>query len=35
MNTVWSDNEIGFDTCCYSNDDIERREVRINLGFFM
>ncbi len=26
---------IGFDTCCYSNDDIERREVRINLGFFM
>ena len=26
---------IGFDTCCYSNDDIERREVRVNLGFFM
>ena len=25
---------IGFDTCCYSNDDIERREVRINLGYF-
>ncbi len=25
---------IGFDTCCYTNDDIGRREVRINLGFF-
>ena len=25
---------IGFDTCCYTNDDIARREVRINLGFF-
>ena len=25
---------IGFDTCCYTNADIERREVRINLGFF-
>lgn len=25
---------IGFDTCCYTNDDIRRREVRINLGFF-
>lgn len=26
---------IGFDTCCYTNDDIGRREVRINLGFFL
>ena len=25
---------IGFDTCCYTNNDIERREVRINLGYF-
>lgn len=25
---------IGFDTCCYTNDDIKRREVRINLGYF-
>ncbi len=25
---------IGFDTCCYTNADIERREVRINLGYF-
>lgn len=25
---------IGFDTCCYTNADIDRREVRINLGFF-
>ena len=25
---------IGFDTCCYTNDDIGRREVRVNLGFF-
>jgi GNAT superfamily N-acetyltransferase len=25
---------VGFDTCCYTNDDIGRREVRINLGFF-
>ena len=25
---------IGFDTCCYTNDDIGRREIRINLGFF-
>lgn len=25
---------IGFDTCCYTNDDIGRREVRINMGFF-
>ena len=26
---------IGFDTCCYSNADIERREVRVNLGYFL
>lgn len=25
---------IGFDSCCYTNDDIGRREFRINLGFF-
>ena len=25
---------IGFDTCCYTNNDIGRREVRVNLGFF-
>ena len=25
---------IGFDTCCYTNDDIGRREVRINHGYF-
>ena len=25
---------IGLDTCCYTNDDTGRREVRINLGFF-
>ena len=25
---------IGFDTCCYTNNDIGRREVRINLGYF-
>lgn len=26
---------IGFDTCCYTNDDIKMREVRINLGYFL
>ncbi len=26
---------IGLDTCCYTNDDIGRREVRIDLGFFL
>ena len=26
---------IGFDTCCYTNKDIEKREVRFNMGFFM
>ena len=25
---------IGLDTCCYTNNDIARREVRINLEFF-
>ena len=25
---------IGFDTCCYANNDIERHEYRINLGYF-
>ena len=25
---------IGFDTCCYTNADIARHEVRINLGYF-
>lgn len=25
---------IGFDLCCYTNDDIGRREVRVNLGYF-
>lgn len=25
---------IGFDSCCYSNKDIDKREVRIDLGYF-
>ena len=25
---------IGFDSCCYSNRDIERKEVRFDLGYF-
>lgn len=25
---------IGFDTCCYTNDDIGNKEVRLNLGYF-
>lgn len=25
---------IGFDTCCYTNDDIGMKEVRLNLGYF-
>ena len=25
---------IGFDSCCYSNSDIERKEVRLDLGYF-
>jgi len=26
---------IGFDLCCYSNRDPERKEVRIELGYFL
>ncbi|MGN0298544.1 MAG: GNAT family N-acetyltransferase [Lachnospiraceae bacterium] len=26
---------IGFDSCCYSNHDIKRKEVRFNLGYFL
>ncbi len=26
---------IGFDSCCYSNSDIQRKEVRINMGFLL
>ncbi len=26
---------IGFDSCCYSNIDVEKHEVRVNLGFFL
>ena len=26
---------IGLDTCCYKNNDIERKEVRLNLGYFL
>ena len=26
---------IGFDTCCYANDDVARHEVRFNFGFFL
>ncbi|MBP5282839.1 MAG: GNAT family N-acetyltransferase [Lachnospiraceae bacterium] len=26
---------IGFDSCCYTNRDVERHEIRFNLGFFM
>ena len=26
---------IGFDSCCYTNRDIERREVRLDMGFFL
>ena len=26
---------IGFDTCCYTNRDIERHEIRFNFGFFL
>ena len=25
---------IGLDSCCYTNSDIERREVRFNMGWF-
>ncbi len=24
----------GFDRCCYQNDDVKRKEVRLNLGWF-
>jgi len=26
---------IGFDACCYANNDIDRKEVRMELGFFL
>lgn len=26
---------IGFDACCYTNNDIGRREVRLDLGYFL
>ncbi|MBR4902840.1 MAG: GNAT family N-acetyltransferase [Victivallales bacterium] len=26
---------IGFDSCCYTNRDVERHEVRFDLGFFL
>lgn len=26
---------IGFDNCCYSNHDREKREVRIDMGYFL
>lgn len=26
---------IGFDSCCYSNSDIQRKEVRLDMGFFL
>lgn len=26
---------IGFDSCCYTNDDIGRREVRLDMGYFL
>lgn len=26
---------IGFDTCCYANNDIARHEIRFNFGFFL
>ena len=26
---------IGFDTCCYTNRDIERHEIRFNFGYYM
>jgi predicted GNAT family N-acyltransferase len=25
---------IGFDSCCYTNRDLERKEVRFNMGWF-
>lgn len=26
---------IGFDACCYSNNDLKRKEVRVELGYFL
>lgn len=26
---------IGYDTCCYTNSDVERREIRLNFGYFL
>ena len=26
---------IGFDSCCYSNNDISKKEVRIDMGYFL
>ena len=26
---------IGFDSCCYTNSDVERHEVRLDLGYFL
>ena len=26
---------IGYDACCYTNIDIEKHEIRFNLGFFL
>jgi len=26
---------IGFDTCAYRNDDIQRKEVRIEMGYYL
>ena len=25
---------IGFDSCCYTNEDLKRKEVRFNMGWF-
>ena len=25
---------IGMDTCCYKNDDLQRKEVRLDFGWF-
>ena len=25
---------IGFDSCCYTNTDLERKEIRLNMGWF-
>lgn len=25
---------IGFDSCCYTNSDLQRKEVRFNMGWF-